>query len=67
MPDSSYFRSQADVFDRVADQCSVPELISYYRALARDYRARAEDGAEPTQSAAIGPAAADEPQPECPE
>ena len=34
MPDSSYFRSQADIFDRVADRCSV---------LAQDFHARAGD------------------------
>jgi hypothetical protein len=42
MPDSSYLRSQADIFDRVADQCTVPELVPYYRKLAQDYRARVE-------------------------
>ena len=44
MPDSSYFRNQADIFDRVADQCSVPELIPYYRKLAQDFRDRAAGG-----------------------
>ncbi len=41
MPDSSYFRTQAEIFDRVADRCSVPELIPYYRKLAQDFRDRA--------------------------
>ena len=41
MPDLSYFRNQADIFDRVADRCSVPELIPYYRKLAQDFRDRA--------------------------
>jgi len=41
--DSRFCRDQADRFDRVADECAVPELVSYYRQLARDYRARAEE------------------------
>ena len=45
MTDSSYYRQQADRFDRVADQCSVPELVPYYRRLAEDYRRRAANGA----------------------
>jgi len=32
---------QASRFDRVAEQCSVPELVPYYRKLAQDYRDRA--------------------------
>ena len=54
MPDASYYRNQADVFDRVADQCSVPELIPYYRKLARDYRVRADSGEEPAQGGTSG-------------
>jgi hypothetical protein len=42
MPDSFYYRQQAARFDRVADQCSVPELIPYYRRLAADYRRRVQ-------------------------
>jgi hypothetical protein len=42
MSDPAYLRSQADIFDRVADRCSVPELVPYYRELAQDYRARVE-------------------------
>jgi hypothetical protein len=45
MPDSRFWRDQADRFDRVADACAVPELVSYYRQLAQDYRARAEKSA----------------------
>jgi hypothetical protein len=45
MPDSSFYRQQADRFDRVADQCSVPELVPYYRRLAEDYRQKAANGA----------------------
>lgn len=42
MPDSSFYRDQADRFHRVADQCSVPDLAAYYRKLADAYRQRAE-------------------------
>jgi hypothetical protein len=45
MPDSRFWRDQADRFDRVADECAVPELVSYYRQLAQDYRARAKESA----------------------
>jgi hypothetical protein len=45
MPDSSYYRDQAAIFDRVADACSMPELVPYYRQLAEDYRKRAADAA----------------------
>ena len=38
MPDSSYYRDQAERYDRVADLCSVPELVGYYRQLAEDCR-----------------------------
>jgi hypothetical protein len=41
MADSTFLRDQADRFDRVADHCAVPELVSYYRTLAEDYRRRA--------------------------
>jgi hypothetical protein len=50
MPDSAYYRDQAARFDRVADQCSVPALVAYYRQLAKEYRARAEEGG-PAESA----------------
>jgi hypothetical protein len=42
MPGADYFRKQAAIFDRVAAQCTVPELVGYYQGLARDYRARAD-------------------------
>jgi len=45
MPRSSYDCEQAAIFDRVADQCSVPELVDYYRRLAEDHRKRAADAA----------------------
>lgn len=45
MPDARFCHDQADRFDRVAEECAVPELVSYYRQLAQDYRARAEKSA----------------------
>jgi len=54
MPNSSYYREQAARFDRVADQCSVPGLIAYYRQLADDYRSRA-DGHSPSPPGPAGP------------
>ena len=42
MPDAEYLRRQSAIFERVAAQCTIPELIGYYAGLARDYRARAE-------------------------
>ena len=45
MPDARFCRDQADRFDRVADECAVPELVAYYRQLAKDYRARVEEDA----------------------
>jgi hypothetical protein len=48
MSDPSHLRRQADIFDRVADQCSVPDLVPYYRKLAQDYRARIECPADET-------------------
>lgn len=43
MPSSSHYRYQADRFDRVADQCTIPALVPYYRKLAEDYRRRAAE------------------------
>ena len=37
---------QADRFDRVADQCTIPELIPYYRKLAEEWRERAAIAAQ---------------------
>jgi hypothetical protein len=42
MADALYYRQQAERFARVADQCSVPHLVPYYRRLAADYMARAD-------------------------
>ena len=53
MPDWTYYRDQAAIFDRVADECSVPELVPYYRRLAEDYRKRAAElGSPPDAKAA---------------
>lgn len=41
MSKASYLSEQAVRFDLVADQCSIPELVSYYRDLADEYRRRA--------------------------
>jgi hypothetical protein len=41
VPDARYYRQQAERFERVADQCSIAELIPYYRKMAFDYLARA--------------------------
>lgn len=57
MPDSSYYRDQAAIFDRVADACSMPELVPYYRQLAEDYRKRA--AAMSHQSSLLNDKAAD--------
>jgi hypothetical protein len=38
--DSTYYRDQAERFDRVADQCTIPRLVPYYRRLADSYRLR---------------------------
>jgi hypothetical protein len=41
MADALYYRQQAQRFERVADQCSIAELVPYYRKMAFDYLARA--------------------------
>ena len=41
MPDAHYYRQQAERFARVADQCSIPDLVPYYRKLAFDCLAEA--------------------------
>jgi hypothetical protein len=41
MTDASYLLDQAARFDQVAEQCTIPELVPYYRKLARQYRDRA--------------------------
>jgi hypothetical protein len=53
MSKTLHFLEQAARFDRVADQCSVPELVPYYRKRAQECRDQAavvamspgEDGA----------------------
>jgi hypothetical protein len=42
MPGADHFRRQATIYDRVAAQCTIPELIGYYERLARDCRDRAD-------------------------
>ena len=44
MPSSEYHRRQAEIFDRVADQCTVSLLVEHYRALARQHREMAASG-----------------------
>jgi hypothetical protein len=58
MPDADSLRRQAAIYDRVAAQCTIPELIGYYEGLARDYRARAD--AEDEAAAAAHPTASDD-------
>jgi hypothetical protein len=41
VPDAPYYRQQAERFTRVADQCSIAELVPYYQKMAFDYLARA--------------------------
>jgi len=41
MPDALYYRQQAERFSRVADQCSIADLVPYYRKLAFDCLAQA--------------------------
>ncbi len=45
MADAHYYRQQAERFARVADQCTVPYLVPYYRKLAADCLARADRAA----------------------
>jgi hypothetical protein len=45
MADALYYRQQAERFARVADQCTIPYLVPYYRQLAADYTARADRAA----------------------
>ena len=41
MPDAHYYRQQAERYARVADQCSIPDLVPYYQKLAFDCIAQA--------------------------
>lgn len=41
MPDALYYRQQAERYTRVADQCSIADLVSYYQKLALDCLAEA--------------------------
>jgi DICT domain-containing protein len=56
MTDALYYRQQAERFARVADQCTIPYLVPYYRQLAADYTARADRaaaGVDPSDDTAI--------------
>jgi hypothetical protein len=69
-----FLLEQAARFDRVADQCSVRELIPYYRKLAQDCREQAAiaamapgedlsphlDGGPLERTAGVGPAGQDD-------
>lgn len=41
VPDALYYRQQAERFARVADQCSIADLVPYYQKLAFDCLAKA--------------------------
>jgi hypothetical protein len=41
MSKTSHLLEQAARFDRVAEQCSIPELVPYYRQRAEDFRRQA--------------------------
>ncbi len=41
MPDALYYRQQAERFARVAEQCSIADLVPYYQKMAFDYLAQA--------------------------
>lgn len=45
MPSAATCRRQAAIFSRVADQCTIPELVAHYRKLAEQYVAQAEAAA----------------------
>jgi hypothetical protein len=56
MADALYYRQQAERFARVADRCTIPHLVPYYRKLAADYLARADRavaGLDPTDDTAL--------------
>jgi hypothetical protein len=41
VPDALYYRQQAERYARVADQCSIADLVPYYQKLAFDCLAHA--------------------------
>jgi len=55
VPDAHYYRQQAERFARVADQCSIAELIPYYRTLAFDCLAQAVRAEAASAEAAARP------------
>ena len=42
MADALHYRQQAERFARIADQCTIPSLVPYYRQLAADCIASAD-------------------------
>jgi hypothetical protein len=38
LPEDRFYLEQAERFDRIADECSVPALVPYYRNLSDGYR-----------------------------
>ena len=48
------YHDQAERFDRVADQCSIAELVPYYRKMAFDYLAHAVRADTAAEKAAPG-------------
>ena len=56
MADALHYRQQAERFAHVADHCTIPSLVPYYRKLAADYLARADRaaaGLDPLDDASI--------------
>jgi len=56
VPDALYYRQQAERFARVAEQCSIAELIPYYQKLALDCLAQAARAEAASAQAAEEPA-----------
>ena len=45
MPSAEAYLKQAAIFERVAMQCTIPELVGYYVERARECRERAQEAA----------------------
>jgi hypothetical protein len=43
MPSAEYYRKEAERFHQLANESNEPEAASRWRALARDYAARADE------------------------
>ena len=52
MPDALYYRQQAERYARVADQCSIADLVPYYQKLAFDCLAQAVRAEAPSTAPA---------------